>query len=260
MPITIDETYRSREGSEGEQPAAELRYVIQGTDNDTTVRALLEATSPATYLGLKRNEVTFEPLGGDVWDCTARYSLKEEAQFTFDTGGGTQHVTQSLGTVGRYAAPGEIAPNFFGAIGVNEDQVAGTDIAVPVYNFTETHYISNAIVTENYKLALFQLTGRVNDAEFKNFAKGELMFLGASGSRRGKNDWEITFRFAASPNVANLTLGEMTGIQKQGWHYLWVRFTDDEDINAHTLIKRPISAYVEQVYQYGDFDLLGLAG
>lgn len=94
--------------------------------------------------------------------------------------------------------------------------MAGIDIAVPVYNFTETHYINNALVTENYKLALFQLTGRVNNAEFKSFAMGELLFLGASGSRRGKSDWEITFRFAASPNVANLTLGEMTGIQKEG--------------------------------------------
>ncbi|MCY2977260.1 MAG: hypothetical protein NTU79_01165 [Planctomycetota bacterium] len=259
MPITIDETYRSREGTEGDQPSAELRFVIQGTDDDSIVRSLLLAYSPRDYLGLRRTGVTFEPLGGEIWEGTAQYS-KQEAQFTFDTGGGTQHISQSRGTVGIYAAPGEIAPNFGGAIGVNDDQVGGTDITVPVYNFTETHYIDDLLVTEAYKLKLFNLTGKVNDGLFKGFAKGELLFLGASGSKRGKDDWEITFRFAASPNVAGLSLGAINGIAKEGWHYLWVRFTDDEDQGSHTLIKKPISAYVEQVYPYGDFSLLGLAG
>jgi hypothetical protein len=44
----------------------------------------------------------------------------------------------------------------------------------------------------------------------------------------------------------------------EGWHYLWVRFTDDEDANAKALIKRPIAAYVEQVYPYGNFSSLGI--
>ena len=30
-------------------------------------------------------------------------------------------------------------------------------------------------------------------------AAGECLFLGASGSKRGEDDWEIAFRFAASP-------------------------------------------------------------
>jgi hypothetical protein len=100
----------------------------------------------------------------------------------------------------------------------------------------------------------------VNGSGFKGFAKGELLFLGASGSKRGKDDWEITYRFAASPNAAGLTLGDITGINKEGWHYLWVRFADDEDTTAKALIKKPVAAYVEQVYQYGDFSLLGLGG
>ena len=75
MPITIDETYRSREGSEGEQPAAELRYVIQGTDNDTTVRALLEATS--------------RPL---TWASNATKSLSNHSAVTYGT---AQHAIRS---------------------------------------------------------------------------------------------------------------------------------------------------------------------
>lgn len=260
MTISISETYRSREGTEGDSPSAELRFVIRGTNDDVTVRGLLEASSPLIYLGLRRTDYSFEPLGGDVWNGSVRYSEQEEPQFTFDTGGGSQHVSQSLSTIGRYAAPGETAPSFQGAISVNDDQVAGTDITVPVYNFTETHFLDNNLVTPAYKLALFSLTGKVNGSGFKGFAKGELLFLGASGSKRGKDDWEITYRFAASPNADDLTLGDLTGIVKEGWQYLWVRFADDEDTTAFTLIKKPIAAYVEQVYQYGDFSLLGLGG
>ena len=32
----------------------------------------------------------------------------------------------------------------------------------------------------------------------KGYAKGELLFLGASGSKRGKERWAITYKFVAS--------------------------------------------------------------
>ncbi len=259
MPITIDERYNSREATESEDPNTELLYVVQGTDDDLQVKSLVAATAPAFYDGLKRDSFTISTVGGGVWECAVRYvKLEDESQFTFDTGGGNVHITQGLTTVGRYAAPGEVAPNFQGAIGVNQDQIEGTDITVPVYNFTETHQIDDSLVTGAYKAALFFLTGKVNDGAFKGFARGEVLFLGASGAKRGFDDWEITFRFAASPNISGLTLGNITGIDKEGWHYLWIRFADEEDNDAHTLIKKPIAAYVEQVYEYGDFSGLGI--
>ena len=254
MPITIDEKFDSREATDSDSPSAELLYVVQGTDDDLQVKALVAATAPATYDGLKRDSFTITPLGGGIWDCSVRYvEIESESQFTFDTGGGTQHINQSLQSVNNYPAPGEVAPNFQGAIGVNQDQIEGTDVTVPVYNFTETHYIDDALVTLAYKGTLFLLTGRVNNAAFKGFAAGEVLFLGASGAKRGLEDWEITFRFAASPNVAGLQLGNIAGINKEGWQYLWVRFADEEDAGAKTLIKKPIAAYVERVYEYGDF-------
>ena len=259
MAITIDEKFDSRAATESESPLTELLYVVQGTDNDVTVKNLLAATSPAIYSGLKRDSFSIKHLGGGVWDCSVQYTkFESDSQFTFDTGGGTQHISQSLQTVGAYPAPGEIAANFWGAIGVNQDQIDGTDVTVPVFNFTETHYINSAFVTGAYKQALFLLTGRVNGGPFKGFAAGEVLFLGATGAKRGFEDWEITFRFAASPNVTGLSMGNITGINKQGWHYLWVRFDDDEDTTAKTLIKKPIAAYVERVYEYGDFSALGI--
>ena len=79
-----------------------------------------------------------------------------------------------------------------------------------------------------------------------------------AGAKRGSGDWEITFRFAASPNVTHLTIGDITGVDKKGWEYLWVRYADSVDDTAKALVKKPIAAYVERVYEYGDFSLLGI--
>jgi hypothetical protein len=95
---------------------------------------------------------------------------------------------------------------------VTADGVDGVDITVPVYQFSETHYFSNAQVTGAYKGAIFSCTGKTNAGGFKGFAPGEVLFLGATGSKRGDgpdDDWEITFRFAppASPNETGLSVG-----------------------------------------------------
>lgn len=259
---TIIERYDSREATEGvESPSVDLIFVVQGTEDDGEVRALVEGTIPALYAGLVFQTYHITHQGGGVWEVTARYGKKEpkdtgDSSFSFDTGGGTTHITQSLATIGSYAPPGKAAPNFQGAIGVTTDSVEGTDITVPVYSFTETHYLPVAVVTGAYKAALFYLTGKVNDAAFKGFAIGEVLFQGASGSQRGEEDWEITFRFAASPNVTGLSVGPITGINKKGWEYLWVRYSDAED--EHVLVKQPIAAYVEKVYDEGDFSGLGI--
>jgi hypothetical protein len=178
--------------------------------------------------------------------------------FQFDTGGGTQHITQSLVTMGAYAPPSRTAPYFGGAIGVTRDNVEGVDITVPVFNFSETHYIPAALITPAYQSVLFNLTGKVNNYAFRWFAEGECLFLGASGAQRGQDDWEITYRFAASPNRTGIIIGDIVGIVKKGWEYLWVRYEDAEDTGANALVKRPMAVYVEQVYDWADFSLLGI--
>ena len=262
MPVTIVEKFDSREATVGvDSPNIDLLYVVQGTDNDAVVKATVESTIPAIYDGLVFQDYHITPLGAGVWEVSVRYGKKEpkdtgESQFSFDTGGGTTHITQSLQTVARYAPPGKVAPDFRGAIGVTHDSVEGTDITIPVYNFTETHYVDASLVTGAYKATLFALTGKTNNGAFKGFARGEVLFLGASGSLRSQEDWEITFRFAASPNVTGLVIGDIAGVDKKGWEYLWVRYADAEDQNV--LVKKPIAVYVERVYEEGDFSLLGI--
>ena len=266
--IEITELWDSGRTTFGKVDNTELRYLVTGSDDETEVREVVLATAPGIIgdgdcrAECRPESLEVMPLGNGVWECTMPYKgFEDETQYTFETGGSTVHITQSLQTVGTYP-PIQIPllppPDFQGAIGVNGDSIQGTDITVPVYNFTETHKIPSSLVTSGYKLALFQATGKTNNATFKGFATGEVLFLGASGSKTGINHWEIAFKFAASPNATNIDVGGFTVASKGGWEYLWVRFRDEEDTDAKALVKRPVSAYVERVYDSADFSTLGI--
>ncbi len=265
---TLTEKIDSREWTTGEKPAVTMHYILDGTSDDLTAKTLLLNSTAGEYDGLVRDDCTLEPIfvdstsGAGKWDCTVRYVAPEdkepevgESSFSFDTGGGTQHITQSIATVSSYAPPGKTAPDFKGAVGVTHDSVEGVDIHVPVYNFSETHYIADEDVD---KSAYFALTGKVNNAAFKGLAAGEVLFLGASGSKRGADDWEITFRFAGSHNRTGITVGDIVNINKKGWEYMWVRYADAEDAAAKAIVKKPVAVYIEKVYEEGEFGGLGI--
>lgn len=262
MAGTISESYLSRPFNVGvKSTSRELVYDIMGTTNESEVQNLILGAAPAVYDGLILDSVQAEPIftdetsGTGVWKGTARYVLPE-VEYTFDTGGGQQKVTQSYFTVNSYSGTGFPPPDFQGAIGVSEDSVEGVEITSPKYDFTETHVWDDSVITPAYKQTLFTLTGRKNGALFKGFAAGECLFLGATGSNRGTGQWQITYRFSCSPNVSGLTVGTITDIDKLGWDYLWIRYGDYDDDTGFSLVKRPEAVYVERVYLDGDFSLL----
>jgi hypothetical protein len=262
MPITVYEHALSRESTVSPSSSIDLRYTLSGSEDDAAIRSALDSAAPATYAGLTRESYTATPLGGGVWEGLARYSwVGASSEYSFNTGGGSQRITQSLSTMGAYAPSGLTAPDFQQAIGVTNDSVEGVDIPMPIYQFSETHYFAAALVTGTYKNTLYRMTPRFNNATWtrpsgESYAAGECLFLGARGSKQGDAPWAITFEFASSPNVTGLTVGTITGISKRGWDYLWVRYVDDVD--GFTLIKRPAAVYVEQVYYPGDFSTLGI--
>jgi hypothetical protein len=257
MPLTISEDYLSRPFTIGRDIGRELIYHLVGSEDEEAVRTLLEATAPAAYLGLALDSIEAQPEGRGKWKGFARYvKFDNDSEYTFDTTGGTSKITQSLATIASYAPPGFVAPDFRGAIGVGDDRVEGVDITIPAFAFTETHSFNDAFILGGYKSVLFNMTGRTNNAPFKGLATGEALFLGATGSKRGDEKWSINFRFAGSPNETGLTVGDITGVAKGGWQYLWVRYADFVDSFAFSLVKRPVACYVEQVYKPGDYSSL----
>lgn len=135
------------------------------------------------------------------------------------------------------------------------------NVTMPVFNFEETHTLSGTVVTDGWKKKVASITGTVNSGAFRGFEAGEVLFLGASGSKRSKKksaNWEITFRFAVSANVKSLKVGDLTVENKRGWDYLWVSYKTAVAANGRSLVKKPSAAYVEKVYPDGDFGTLGI--
>ena len=250
------ERFDSRPLSISRDPTASLIFNLWRSEDETRIASKLEDTAPALFDGLDADSYTLDPQGGGVWLAHVNYKIRNQSSESFDTTGGTVHVTQSFGT-NRF---GTLAPDFQGAIGVSDDKVDGVDITIPAYKFSETHYIPRIFVNTSYKNTLFQLTGKVNNATFKNFAAGEVLFLGSTGQRRGREDFEITYNFAASPNIASIVFTpSITVLNKQGWDYMWLYYTDEVDDGAHRIVRRPKAAYVERVYERADLGLLGLS-
>ena len=275
MATRVEEAFTEREqkvNAKGEVTEIEIPYIVfEAVNEDAALSAARTKAAGVSVKDMELDEVEVtERVNKDTWQVKAIWKREdggedddddeeETSSFAFDTGGGTMHRNQSLKTVSK--VPND-APDFNGAIEVdNEGNVNGVDVTMPVLNFTETHVMKGSRVSTSYKKSVAALTGTVNRSGFRGFSAGEVLFLGASGTKRGKkNDspWEITFRFAVSPNQSSLQVGKLKVSNKRGWDYLWVRYADKVAENKKNVIKEPVAAYVEQVYPEGDFGNLGL--
>ena len=275
MATRVEEAFTEREqkvNAKGEVTEIEIPYIVfEAVNEDAALSAARTKAAGVSVKDMELDEVEVtERVNKDTWKVKAIWKREdggedddddeeETSSFAFDTGGGTMHRNQSLKTVSK--VPND-APDFNGAIEVdNEGNVNGVDVTMPVLNFTETHTMAGSRVSTSYRKSVAALTGTVNKASFRGFAAGEVLFLGASGTKRSKKPnapWEITFRFAVSPNQSGLEVGKLKISSKKGWDYLWVRYADRVSDNKKNVIKEPVAAYVEQVYPEGDFGNLGL--
>ena len=219
--------------------------------------------------------INYEKIGAD--DATQTAPLKRAR--SFDTSGGTQHITNALqvknstGTVTdsgeRVYGPSGLddGATMKGAINVDDNGVNGVDIVVPSFQFQESYDVPLSVLTDAYIRKLGELTGTVNDASFRGFKAGEVLFIGASGShewddQRGNGPGTITFKFVASPSAGDgktllpLKVGDINNIAKGGHEYLWVRYATVADTSKNQVTRQPIAVYVNRVYKDGDFSQL----
>ena len=237
--------------------SASVGAFIVGAADEATAEACAAANVPATFMGFYLDDYSISERGAGIWDVVINYSPIDRNQMalSFDTSGGTQTITQSLSTVNQYTN-GDPFINFKGAIRPSDNGVEGCEITVPVLSFSETHYFPAA--SPPSLATLFGVTGKVNSDGFREFAVGEVLFLGASGSQQGAEDWQIDFSFAAMPNVTDLTIGDIGGVAKRGWDYLWVYYANVQDDVGKVVRRIPRQVNIEQVYQYEPFSGLGI--
>ncbi len=278
MP-TIRELLKSGGGTESTQDAkADREFLVQGISNDVDLRLYVESSAIGDdYIGLIAKSYTVEwvadymaiikvPLEQLSPQSKDKNKQPGDRKITFEIGGGTINAKTSLETLASYKDPAATAfvpPNFKNAINVDENGPQGTDIYVPSFSFEIAHWIAKTDLTPSYIVQLRNLCARYNNAAWQptdgkitlpNFAAGEVLFLGCSGSERNEDDYELRYRFITEPNVSGRTLGNITGISKKGWDYLWARYMPKKD--GVDQVKVPYYVYVERMYDPGDFSIL----
>lgn len=267
LPVDILETAESREtdfdlrggmktqnriaivtGYTEPEDAAQAAVDLPGTPFPLIISAT--ATTPALAMVSARAK----PLTPNAWEIVFGYESRsiETWNYSGTTLGKTQNITQSYGTT-RYGAS---APDYGGAINVDRDGVRGVEVGIPGLEFQIEKTLSRGVLTFAYVLTLVNLTYNTNAAAFRDFAAGELLFLGAEFRQSSNAEVTVVFKFSASPNRTGLVFGTITGVAKKGHQYLWVDYEAWE--TGGYVIRRPRGVYVEDVYESGNFNLLGI--
>jgi hypothetical protein len=252
-------------------------YKVFGTADDTVLHADINSQVSANgkywqYPGVSGMQLMVESysvsfLGDNAWQVTINYAKDGAEDGTeplkrarsFDTTGGTQHLTQAYAE-SKFGVLG-VAPSQFNAIGVDSNGVNGVDVVVPQLQWQESYDVPNSYVTSAWIRGVAGVTGTTNNAAFRGFEAGEVLFVGCSGSQewdddKGRGPWSLSFRFVASKNVTGETIGDISGVSKKGHEYLWVRYEDAVD--SDVLLKKPKHVYVNKVYREGNFSSLGI--
>ena len=264
---TIDGFARAYSDSPSKTQPLFVQDAVDADEANDAIRAEI----PATIDTMDLEEVMLieevpRPNGNFDYRALARYrepdngtvTIGEGTLGTFDTTGATAKITQSKATIASYAPPSETAPDSQGAINDDGEKINGTEVIIPTFKFTAKKFLNDASVDQLLMILLAGLTGTVNDDTFQGFAAGEVLFLGVTANELRSGNYEIVYNFAQSDNITGETIGTITGIDKKGWEYLWIRYRKSADAPSKSLANVPQAVYVEKVYNEADFDLLDL--
>lgn len=272
MPIVVKEAVNSRRFSENRKGARlERIFWVHGTDDpDAAVAAdgvprIDESYGILGNLFVASREVEVHRATGDEAEGLCQVSVSYESpehatpppdgetEFELSTLAQTEHVVRALAQT-HFPGSADVGD----LIGVNGDAVEGVDIYVPKVAYREIH--ERTTLTKGYRRTLSELTAKVNDAPFKGWNAGEVLFLGATARRRGADPWRIDFSFAVEPNriLVVETVSGAVNAPKNGWDYIWFAQARIASNNDTEIAHRIESAHVAQVYEYGNFSKLGI--
>ncbi|MEW4451287.1 hypothetical protein AB1L30_01250 [Bremerella sp. JC817] len=283
--MQIYEVTQSQAGKDatGKGSNRKLLYHVIGSDDDATIAATVASVAPAEFVTpfktLKRDDISKTQIGPAFWAIEVNYidpDKQEEKKkpevgtlvASWDTMGGSQHITVSLETVDKAGkSASELPPDFKRAIEVAESGVNGTDVVVGGLKLDYEFTFPFASVTDAYIRKLDEMTGTTNATEWKGWAAGRLLFLGSSGRQTSQGQVTARFSFRAGQNrevdcaqwgLVEYNTGEDAVLTKKAHDHLWFYFKKYHDENAKQIVHRPVAAYVERLYEPSNFAELAI--
>lgn len=252
--------------STSDPPSQTRKYRLIGTISENTARANAMALSGAivtstVYGTLYRGDIRLSQFDYNSWDVDIPYTAIKRAvgewTFSFDTTGGTVHISNSKETIRKYRRSGTTGtiPTTGGAIDVQPDEVKGADIVIPTMKINVSYKHPSGVVTPAYARYIHSITGLVNSTPFLGWPAGEILFLGGSGSDGTNTDATVEYQFAASQGTTSLNIGGLSwlneasaasNIVKEGWNLVWISY--ESSVDANNPVHKPKYVYIERVY------------
>lgn len=265
----------------GENRECTRRFLIGQCDGFNQAVELIEPYAPQYVLAgygpfWTRRKLDVKPVGNRYYEVSATWSTllpRWEASdegggggggeeplaggIAWDTTGHTTHITQAYSTS---SYPDGGAPDVSDAINVSGDSVQGLDVVRPSLRYSETWIVPAAMaVSGPFISAVYTLTGTVNNAPFRFCDAGEVLFMGARAQWQGGDPFvAVTFDFECRPNRLGEYVKGIAPFPIKGWQYLWVMYEDD--VSVGRMVKMPVAAYVQDVYEEKDWTPLLIPG
>lgn len=270
--VTVEQAWESIDYTRNEQDAAQstatFKYIASGSTEEKEIISAVREFAPEAlgeeYEKLPRQSVTIsERLTEKDWKVEVVYadsgkdgsyddsSENQESQYNFEISAGTKKMVYAIKHIKTYPSSAD-APK----AGINDGE--GVEIIYPVSRFSETHFMTKSKVSASYKRKVAELVGKINSSSFKGYSKGQVLFMGCTGSRTGKEKWQITFNFAVSTKQTGISIGDVSGISKDPWEVIWCQYEEGENSKQDQVIKKVKAVHVEQVYEEASFSGLGI--
>ena len=274
MEIRVLEKYGGRRKAGEGKFRREVEYEILGADDADTAFArffqhLQKHAMTRSGLPLVNIDVDGNEDGAKLFTGTATYTNRTRNVFdvgiphySFSTKGGTAKVTFARQLIQAY---GEMPPDFGCGINFVKDKgFEGVDIVVPKWTKTVKIALPRTLVSYQFEAMLRRLTGCFNSHPFLGMMPGECFFNGADATEGTRSDdngnsldvYELTFEFLGMPNVTQVIPG-IGPVDKRGWDYVWIFHAEIPDMLSQRMITYPRNAFVNQVYDAVDLNVLG---
>ncbi len=274
MSIEVEEAIESRKYSSQRRngvtsESIECVYFIFGTD-DTAVAKAYGPQDGDAYPDARVQSVvvsrsaSVEKVGGpDGGMCKVMVSYgppeqapppSDEPEYELSLMAETVHIESAI-SQDHYPPASDAVGT---AIGVDADKVQGVDVYVPKSTYKEVKYVSS--LSRQFKQRLSRVSGCINDRAWKDWAAGEVLFLGATATRKGQGKWKLEFNFSIQQSLAQ-SIDTDSGLQeftKVGWDYIWIEKARRKSSDGSQVMNTNAAVHVAKVYPAEDFSLLGL--
>lgn len=248
----------NRRYDDGENPSAEREWMVVGATGYANAYATLDAAIPGS-ITLPSGAIVyadgFEALEVQDEEAAMRFRVRyssqpkpaaNETEFEFDVSAPTQTVFQGL-AVTAFAPSGKTAPNFGGAIGVQDGIPRGAQPLSAFSTFSITKHWPVASVNQAYQLTIESLIGSVCNATFNGRAAGTVRLLGVRGRQSG-NKFPISYEFGFRPNVSSFAVDAITVTSANGWDIIDPYYEPQVDTTNKKLVRRARAVYVHRIH------------